>query len=183
MNKKILLLLSIFITVFTTAQNKKITLEESVLQQNRLFRADRLAGFQWIPNTNKYTYYVENGTKLMLANAKDTKATEFLLLADLNKSLNTTLKSFFGYEWKNEKTLTISNGTKFYEFDVTNKTGKSKPNSVGISTAASQSTKTMPASRPAIVRVTFGVRVQNVVRTQRAIPIANTRESNNGGWR
>lgn len=63
MNNRILLLLSLFITVFASAQNKKITLEESVLQQNRLFRADKLAGFQWIPNTNKYTYYVENGTK------------------------------------------------------------------------------------------------------------------------
>ena len=94
MNKRILLLLSLFITVFATAQNKKITLEESVLQQNKLFRADKLAGFQWIPNTNKYTYYVENGTKLMIANATDTKSTLLLNLEDLNKSLDSKMNSF-----------------------------------------------------------------------------------------
>ncbi|EKT4549874.1 DPP IV N-terminal domain-containing protein [Flavobacterium psychrophilum] len=124
MNNRILLLLSLFITVFASAQNKKITLEESVLQQNRLFRADKLAGFQWIPNTNKYTYYVENGTKLMLANATDNKLALILNLDDLNKSLNTKLNSFFGYQWKNENILTISNGTKFYSYQIATKTGK-----------------------------------------------------------
>jgi dipeptidyl-peptidase-4 len=124
MNKRILLLLSIFITVFATAQNKKITLEESVLQQNRLFRADRLAGFQWIPNTNKYTYYVENGTKLMLANAIDNKSSLILNLDDLNKSLDSKMNSFSSYKWKNENTLTISNGSKFYIYEVSTKSGK-----------------------------------------------------------
>ena len=124
MNKRILLLLSLFITVFAAAQNKKITLEESVLQQNRLFRADRLAGFQWIPSTTKYTYYVENGTKLMLADATDAKPSLVLSLEDLNKSLGTKMNSFFGYQWKNENTLTISNGAKFYSYDVLSKIGK-----------------------------------------------------------
>ncbi|MFM9988814.1 DPP IV N-terminal domain-containing protein [Flavobacterium sp.] len=124
MNKRILLLLSIFITVFATAQNKKITLEESVLQQNRLFRADRLAGFQWIPNTNKYTYYVENGTKLMLASAVNNNSSLILNLDDLNKSLDSKMNSFSSYKWKNENTLTISNGTKFYIYEVSTKSGK-----------------------------------------------------------
>lgn len=124
MNKRILLLLSIFITVFVTAQNKKITLEESVLQQNRLFRADKLAGFQWIPNTNKYTYYVENGTKLMLANAVDNKSSLILSLDDLNQSLGSKINSFFGYQWKNQNTLNISNSLKFYSYEVSTKLGK-----------------------------------------------------------
>ena len=124
MNKRILFLLSLFITVFATAQNKKITLEESVLQQNKQFRADKLAGFQWIPNTNRYTYYVENGTKLMIANATDTKSILLLSLEDLNKSLDSKINSFFGYKWKNEDILTISNGTKFYSYEVASKIGK-----------------------------------------------------------
>mgnify|MGYP000935763983 FL=1 len=61
MNKISLLLVSCFITFATFGQAKKITLEDGVLQQNRLFRADKLLGFQWIPNTNKYIFFAEGG--------------------------------------------------------------------------------------------------------------------------
>lgn len=60
----------------------------------------------------------------MLANATDNKLALILNLDDLNKSLNTKLNSFFGYQWKNENTLTISNGTKFYSYQIATKIGK-----------------------------------------------------------
>uniref|UniRef100_UPI0037519F92 S9 family peptidase n=1 Tax=Flavobacterium sp. TaxID=239 RepID=UPI0037519F92 len=84
----------------------------------------KLAGFQWIPNTNKYTYYVENGTKLMLANAVDNKSSLILSLDDLNQSLGSKINSFFGYQWKNQNTLNISNSLKFYSYEVSTKLGK-----------------------------------------------------------
>jgi dipeptidyl-peptidase-4 len=54
-------------------QTKKLSLPQAVLEQNRQFRADKLIGFQWIPNTNKYTYYSANFTKMLTASATDLK--------------------------------------------------------------------------------------------------------------
>lgn len=124
MTKKFLYIFGFFIAVSAFGQTKKITLEDGVLQQNRLFRADKLLGFQWIPNTNKYIYFADMGKKVMTANTKDAKAVELVPLADLNKALGTDFKSLFGMQWKNASTFVISNGTKYYEYNVDTKTGK-----------------------------------------------------------
>ena len=124
MKKISLLALCCFLTLTVFGQSKKITLEESVLQQNRQFRADKLLGFQWIPNTNQYLFYADSGRKLMTASATNSTASEFVSLADFNKALGTDLKSFFGIECKNATTFIISNGAKFYEYNATTKTGK-----------------------------------------------------------
>ena len=57
MNKHLLLALSFFITCSVAGQTKTISLEDAVMQQGRMFRADKLLGFQWIPKTNKYFYF------------------------------------------------------------------------------------------------------------------------------
>jgi dipeptidyl-peptidase-4 len=94
MNKISLLVLSCFMATLSFAQNKKITLEDGVLQQNRTFRADKLLGFQWIPNTNKHVYFADSGRKLMTATTSNATATELVTLADLNQSLAPTSNRF-----------------------------------------------------------------------------------------
>jgi dipeptidyl-peptidase 4 len=122
--KKITLIITCFLAISTFGQTKKISLEESVLQQNKLFRADKMSGFQWIPNSNKYSYYIENGVKIMHANANDTATKLLLELKDFNINLGSDLKSFSGMQWKSATVFTISNGNKFYEYDVVSNTGK-----------------------------------------------------------
>ncbi len=124
MNKILVFLVSCSFAISALGQSKKITLEESVLQQNRQFRADKLLGFQWIPYTNKYIYFAESGKKLMTASTTNNTATELISLADFNKALGTDLKSFFGIENKDASTLIIASGTKFYEYNTVTKTGK-----------------------------------------------------------
>lgn len=123
MNKKILILASIFFTLFATAQNKKLTLDESVLQQNRQFRADKLAGFQWIPNTNKYVYYTDNQTKMVSANAVDNKTSELVSLADVNAALKTKLKSFTGLTWIDANTILVTENGKYFTYSLASKSG------------------------------------------------------------
>ena len=94
MNTKILLLLTCFLSISTFGQAKKFTLEESVMQQNRQFKADKLSGFKWIPNSDNYTYLADSGKKLLLSKATNTSANELITLADLNKALNSNLKNF-----------------------------------------------------------------------------------------
>ena len=56
MFKKIILVFSLFTSFTSQAQLKTFTLDEAVMQQSRAFRADKLVGFQWIPNTTNYVY-------------------------------------------------------------------------------------------------------------------------------
>ena len=123
MTKKIIFIIALFLSIVSFGQAKKLTLEESVLQQNRQFRADKLLGFQWIPNSQSYIYFEENGRKLMTAKASDTKASELVALSDVNKILGSDFKSFFGIEFKNATTFIISNGSDFYEYNFQTKTG------------------------------------------------------------
>ena len=124
MNKKIIAFLSLFIALSTQAQVKKITLEEGVLQQGRKFGADKLTGFQWIPNTTKYVYYTDAWSKMVTASTADAKTTELINLAEINSVLGTKLKNFFGTQWIDATTLLISENGKYYSYSLISKTGK-----------------------------------------------------------
>ena len=124
MNKKIIAFLSLFIALSTQAQVKKITIEEGVLQQGRKFGADKLTGFQWIPNTTKYVYYTDAWSKMVTASTADAKTTELITLAEINSALGTKLKNFFGTQWIDSSTLLISENGKYYSYSIISKTGK-----------------------------------------------------------
>lgn len=124
MNKKIFLFFSLLLAVTSQAQLKTFTLDEAVMQQNRAFRADKLLGFQWIPNTKKYVYYTDAGSKMMSASTTDSKAKELVTLADINTALGTKLKSFTGLEWIDANTVLITDNTKYYNYSLTSKSGK-----------------------------------------------------------
>lgn len=124
MNKIFLLFVSCLLSFSTQAQLKKISLEEGVLQQNRKFGADKLTGFQWIPNSSNYSYYTDSWTKMMSANVVKKEATELVKLNDINSALGTKLKNFFGIQWMDTTTLLISETGKFYSYNINTKTGK-----------------------------------------------------------
>lgn len=124
MNKKIILILSLFIAITGQAQLKTFTLDEAVMQQNRAFRADKLLGFQWIPNTNKYVYYTDAASKMMSASTTDSKAKELITLTEVNAALGTKLKNFSGLEWIDANTVLISVNGKYYSYSFTSKSGK-----------------------------------------------------------
>jgi dipeptidyl-peptidase-4 len=124
MNKKIILIFSLFIAITVKAQLKTFTLDEAVMQQNRAFRADKLLGFQWIPNTNKYVYYTDAASKMMSASTTDSKAKELITLTEVNAALGTKLKNFSGLEWIDANTVLISVNGKYYSYSLTSKSGK-----------------------------------------------------------
>jgi dipeptidyl-peptidase-4 len=124
MNKKILLLVCFLVAYSTQAQLKKFSLEEAVLQQNRKFGADKLTGFQWIPNSNTYIYYTDSWTKMISANVTKKDAVELVKLNDINTALGTKLKSFFGVQWIDSTTILISETGKYYSYNINTKLGK-----------------------------------------------------------
>lgn len=113
----------LFISLSLHAQ-KRLTLEESVTQQGRAFRADKLLGFQWIPNTNQYTYFGDMGKKLLFGAADNTATTERITLEELSNVLGTKISSFTGITWKSENVFTLNIGANFFEYDLLAKKGK-----------------------------------------------------------
>jgi dipeptidyl-peptidase-4 len=123
MNKFSFLALLFFIAISSFGQTKKLTLEEGVLQQNQKFRADKLSGFQWIPNTNRYVYYTDSFTKMMSASTADAKALELITFADINSALGTKLKSFAGIEWMDSNALLVTENGKYFVYMTVPKKG------------------------------------------------------------
>jgi dipeptidyl-peptidase-4 len=124
MNKNILLFVCFLFAFSTHAQLKKITLEESVLQQGRKFGADKLTGFQWIPNSNNYVYYTETWTKMMSASTTNAKAIELVTLTEVNTALGTKLKNFFGLQWIDATNFIVFESDKYFTYNLASKTGK-----------------------------------------------------------
>ena len=124
MNKKIIVFFSLFLAFTSQAQLKKITLEDGVLQQGRKFGADRLTGFQWIPNSNKYVYYTDGWSKMVTATTSDKKTSELVTLAEINSALGTKLKNFFGLQWIDASTIIVTENGNYYSYSLTSKSGK-----------------------------------------------------------
>ncbi|WP_395043075.1 DPP IV N-terminal domain-containing protein [Flavobacterium sp.] len=122
--KKIMLFISCFIAITSHAQLKKITLEEGVLQQNRKFGAEKLTGFQWIPTTSNYVYYTDAWTKMVTASTKDSSSKELVTLSEINTTLGTKIKNFFGTEWIDSNTLLVTDAGKYYTYSIATKSGK-----------------------------------------------------------
>ena len=123
MNKNLIAIVSFFFVMAAFGQTKKLTLEESVMQQYRAFRPDQVLGFQWVPQSNDFVYFEELGRKLMIANPKDTKGKELVSLSDLNATLKSDFRSFWGIEWKDATTIVLNNSSKYYDYNFTTKKG------------------------------------------------------------
>ncbi len=120
MNKHFLAGLIFFIGFGAFAQ-KQLTLEDAVLQQGRLFRADRFLGIQWVPQSNTYSYMDNTGKKLLTAATTDNKAAEFIDVDAINTASGAALRNLGGIKWKDATTLTFSSGNSFYEYDTKTK--------------------------------------------------------------
>ena len=123
MNKNLIAFVSFFFIVAAFGQTKQLTLEDGVMQQYRAFRPDQVLGFQWLPESNKFVYFEELGRKLMIANPNDTKGTELVSLANVNATLKSEFRSFWGMEFKDASTLILSDGSNYYNYNFTTKTG------------------------------------------------------------
>jgi len=108
----------------TLAQKKELTLKDAVLGQYRTYGPDRMHGFQWIPNTDSYSFFSKNYQTLYKSSVKGTKDQEWFTIQSVNKAMGSELSSFFGLEWKNENEFFINDGSKYYLFNTASNSGK-----------------------------------------------------------
>jgi dipeptidyl-peptidase 4 len=123
MKKQILFLVTVLYCSLAFSQNKKISLDDAVLQQNRKFRADRMLGFQWVPNSNQYAFCTEGFTKLNIANVQDNKALEWTKISDVNLALNIKITNFFGFTVLDKNTIFLQQDGKFFTYNILEKKG------------------------------------------------------------
>jgi len=122
MFKKIMPLLFLLLAFFSFTQ-KELTLSESILQQYRAFYPQQPVFFQWIPNTDAYTY-LENYTSLIQSRVKDQTNLELMTIAELNKIADVQFNWFSNFKWINEHEFVVDNGTVFLKVNPQEKQAK-----------------------------------------------------------
>ncbi len=121
--KRILFVLTLFIAFGSTAQRKELTLEDAVMQQYRGFYPKSLTMFNWVPNTDCYTY-LDNYQKLMKASVKNPEAKEWFTIQDVNAKLGSEFYWFNGLAFKDENEFWLNDGQKFYSFNAVTESGR-----------------------------------------------------------
>lgn len=121
--KKTLFSLFVLVQFLASGQLKELTLEDAVMQQYRGFYPDQLSMFQWVPETDCYTY-LDNYQKLMKASVSKTEAKEWFSIQTINEKLGSELYWFSGLKWKNANEFWLDNGKQFYSFNTVEEKGK-----------------------------------------------------------
>ena len=102
---------------------KDLNLDDAVMNQYRKYAPDRVANFEWIPETSNYSYLEEGRTVLVKSSPNSNEIDEIIDIATVNKILKTEFRIFYSASWLNKNELLLSDNQSFYSIDVTNKTG------------------------------------------------------------
>lgn len=99
----------------------ELTLKDAVLGQMRVYGPDRMFGFQWLEDSEMYTYFDRGYQKMTMGFAEEKKGkkdTEIMTVEMLNKMLGSQLTSFYGLEWISISEFLINDGINFYMVDA-----------------------------------------------------------------
>jgi dipeptidyl-peptidase-4 len=118
------LLVTFCLSIYSLAQKKELTLNESVLQQYRALAPDKMHGFLWIPETNAFSYLTDKFTVLVSGSVNSAAIVPIVSIKEVNTVLHTELRNFYGYAWKDKETLLLRDGNNYYLFNVKTKTGE-----------------------------------------------------------
>jgi len=124
MLKQILFISTLVLSTMTIAQKKELTLKDAVMNQYRNYGPDRMTGFQWIKNTDNYSFLSKNYQILYKSSVKGTKDIELATIQNVNAALKSEFSTFFGMKWKNENEIILNDGTNFYCYNFSNSSGK-----------------------------------------------------------
>ncbi len=107
------------------AQNKKLTMEDAIVNARTTLAPKNLSQLNWIKNSDVY-YYVNNTETpaTMYAGSTSIKADEKIItLVDINDRLKRlkydTLAKFPVVEWKTDKRFVFTIGKNEFEYDIT----------------------------------------------------------------
>ncbi len=114
----------ISISFSSYSQKKELSLSDAVLQQYRSLSPEKLYGFSWLPETNKYAFFDNRFTTLFLADVSNTTPKKIIDVKEISKVLNEEIKFFGGLEWVDKDNFIFSNGGKYFMYDILKNSGK-----------------------------------------------------------
>ena len=114
----------ISISFLSYSQKKELSLSDAVLQQYRSLSPEKLYGFSWLPETNKYAFFDNRFTTLFLADVSNTTPKKIIDVKEISKVLNEEIKFFGGLEWVDKDNFIFSNGGKYFMYDILKNSGK-----------------------------------------------------------
>ena len=123
MKKTIFLFIGLAISTISFGQQKELTLSDAVMKQYRDFRPASLAFFNWVPNTDCYTY-LDGYVTLMKASVQNTEAKKWFTIQQVNEKMSSEFNWFSGISWKNENEFWLNDGQKFYSFNTVEEKGR-----------------------------------------------------------
>lgn len=119
--KHLHLILFLFITAISFGQ-KDLSLEDAVMQQYRKFLPEQPMMYNWIPDTDCYTY-LDGYIKLMKSSASKKESEQLLTIQELNTALGSELQWFSGFEWKDANEFYVNDGKNYYSYNLVTKNG------------------------------------------------------------
>ncbi|MEN9994356.1 MAG: hypothetical protein RL762_1013 [Bacteroidota bacterium] len=104
-------------------QKKSFDLKESVLKQRALSPV-RLNNFQWIPETDSYSFCSADWQSLQQSSVASDKAFELTSVKEINEKLGTSFAHLAFAKWVSKDVLEVSDGgSVFALYNTTSKTG------------------------------------------------------------
>ena len=122
--KKLVAFTFILVTLNSLAQKKELTLKDAVMQQWRSFRPDYVNNFQWIPETDGYSYLSKNWQTLYTSSVSSEKEMEVLTIQQFNESMKMQFYGFMDLKWLNKDQIILTDGKVYVKFTLSSKTGE-----------------------------------------------------------
>lgn len=123
------------------AQLKELTLEDAV-SGSRKFRPTSMVDFNWMPDSQCFSYLSENYRHLLKGSAKGNDVDTIISVNEFNEIAGTEMYTVYGLKWISMETFRIGDGSNFYEFNVKTKTSKRLVNLPKEAANATQDSKT-----------------------------------------
>lgn len=116
-----LVFLSVALVSF--GQKKSFDLKESVLKQ-RTLSPTRINNFQWIPQTDTYSFCSADWQSLQTSSVASEKASELTSVKEINEKLQTSFAHLGYAKWVSKDVLEVSDGGSVYAlYNVVSKAG------------------------------------------------------------
>ena len=120
---KLIFPIFIFTSFLAFGQKKELTLKESVLKQ-RALSPDRVTNFQWLPNSDNYSFCSSDWKSFFKSTLAGEKETELAKIDDVNSVLKTSFASFFGVSWINDNEILLNDGQTVAKWNLSTKSGE-----------------------------------------------------------
>ena len=105
------------------SQKKQLNLTDAVLQQYRSLSPEKLYGFNWVPNSNQYTFFDNKFSTLSISSVGNYEPQKLIDTKEISEILKSDIKFLGGFTWLSQDQFMFNNGNKYFVFNTSKKTG------------------------------------------------------------